>query len=282
MSKTKTQPLVYLASPYSAKMATDDPGVGWVDPDEECIERRVELAAIATAKLMEQGLRVFSPVVHSHGLVGHLPEHRQMDHDFWMTQDLEILRACDVVLCLPLMGWEFSRGMQAEQEAAKQSGIPVVRIWHLLYVDRPDKDTWPAASIARIIQDKNIQHGVEPASQSYGPLEDDEAIAQTFAPLSEPENILEEALNLTEGARNDDYGHPYHDFTRTAGMWSALFDDRLLEPLEPQDVAMAMICVKLSREMNKAKRDNRVDMAGYANTLQMVWEYIEDHGTKTQ
>jgi hypothetical protein len=35
---------------------------------------------------------------------------------------------------------------------------------------------------------------------------------------------------------------------------------------------MAMICLKLSREQNKPKRDNLVDIAGYINCLHMVIE----------
>jgi hypothetical protein len=34
-----------------------------------------------------------------------------------------------------------------------------------------------------------------------------------------------------------------------------------------------MIGVKMSRECNRPKRDNRVDLAGYAETLDMVVNY---------
>jgi precorrin-4 methylase len=67
----------------------------------------------------------------------------------------------------------------------------------------------------------------------------------------------------------DDYGHPIHDFTRTASMWSTILG---VEVTAPQ-VAICMILVKVSRETHKHKRDNLVDIAGYARTLEMVYEH---------
>ena len=73
-------------------------------------------------------------------------------------------------------------------------------------------------------------------------------------------DVLEEALELTTGDRNAQYGPPHQDFARTAKMWSALFE----MDFTPAEVAMAMICLKLSRETHQAKRDSWVDIAGYA------------------
>ena len=86
------------------------------------------------------------------------------------------------------------------------------------------------------------------------------------------ESILLEANRLVHGDRGTDYGHPLDDFGRTAGAVSSLLARKLKEPLTAEDVAVIMICVKLSREMNVAKRDNRVDGAGYFETLNMVVE----------
>ena len=50
-------------------------------------------------------------------------------------------------------------------------------------------------------------------------------------------------------------------------MWTALFRHMLKEgaAFEPRHVAMAMIQLKCSREIHQRKRDNWVDMAGYAS-----------------
>ena len=82
-------------------------------------------------------------------------------------------------------------------------------------------------------------------------------------------SVLTEAHRLVHGDRGDDYGHPYHDFSRTAKIWSAILD----KDVTPEQVALCMIGVKMSRECNRPKRDNRVDMAGYAETLDMVVNY---------
>lgn len=83
-------------------------------------------------------------------------------------------------------------------------------------------------------------------------------------PLDKGESILEEAQRLTHGDRNADYGHPLDDYTRTAGLVSALLAHKLKEPISPQEMALAMCCVKLSRQVHRPKRDNLTDLAGYA------------------
>ena len=83
------------------------------------------------------------------------------------------------------------------------------------------------------------------------------------------ESILHEAHTLVHGDRGQDYGHPYEDFSRTAKIWSAILD----KEVTPEQVALCMIGVKMSRECNRPKRDNRVDIAGYAEALDMVVEF---------
>ena len=80
------------------------------------------------------------------------------------------------------------------------------------------------------------------------------------------ETVLEEAQRLTHGDRPADYGHPLDDFSCTAQLWSAL----LGIPVTAEQVGLCMIAVKLSRESRKAKRDNRTDIAGYAEALERL------------
>lgn len=74
------------------------------------------------------------------------------------------------------------------------------------------------------------------------------------------EDILEEALRITSGDRNAAYGPPDQDFQRTAAIWSAIKGVEF----EAREVAMFMVALKLSRETHQRKRDNWVDIAGYA------------------
>ena len=97
--------------------------------------------------------------------------------------------------------------------------------------------------------------------------------AETFIRLSPPpgpkESILAEADRLVSGDRQSDYGHPIEDFTRTGRMWGAILGTA---NVPPDKVAMMMVALKLSRECNKPKRDNRTDAAGYIKTLELVRE----------
>lgn len=84
---------------------------------------------------------------------------------------------------------------------------------------------------------------------------------KTFVP--EGQSILKEAEQLTHGDRAQSYGHPFDNYTRVAGLVNILLKDKLATELTASDLALVMICVKLSREMNFPKRDNLVDIAGY-------------------
>lgn len=85
------------------------------------------------------------------------------------------------------------------------------------------------------------------------------------------ESILLEAHALVHGARQQSYGHPSADFSRTALMWQAI----LGHPVEPHQVAMCLVAVKLSRLVNDPeKRDSWVDIAGYAEAGWLAISYL--------
>lgn len=88
-------------------------------------------------------------------------------------------------------------------------------------------------------------------------------------------SILEKAKEIVHGRSHDAYGHPADDFTRTATIWSQILD----VPVTPQQVGLCMIAVKLSREINKHGVDNLVDIAGYAETVQMICDRPAPKGT---
>jgi len=98
----------------------------------------------------------------------------------------------------------------------------------------------------------------------------------TFQPLADAPPptvpVLEEAAELTSGQRNADYGHPREDFARTAQMWNGVLAEKLREgeQIDAMDVPLCMIAVKLARQAHRHKRDNLVDIAGYARTAAMI------------
>jgi hypothetical protein len=83
------------------------------------------------------------------------------------------------------------------------------------------------------------------------------------------ETILEEAQRLVHGNRGADYGHPIDDYTRTGRMWGAILG---IPDVDPRVCCLMMAAMKVSREVHKAKRDNRVDGAGYFECADMVAE----------
>jgi hypothetical protein len=95
-----------------------------------------------------------------------------------------------------------------------------------------------------------------------------------------PEAIVK-AIQLVNNERNNDYGHPADDFMRVAGMMNGI-GFRFKEPngkmreLSAKDVPIFMLIIKLCREVHKHKEDNLVDIHGYTNTLEMVYEREEE------
>lgn len=82
----------------------------------------------------------------------------------------------------------------------------------------------------------------------------------------EPKTVLTEANAIIHGERRDDYGPAEESLDRIAAMWSAIFG----KPVTRADVCLAMIVMKVAREVNRHKRDNLVDVCGYAALLSKV------------
>lgn len=82
---------------------------------------------------------------------------------------------------------------------------------------------------------------------------------QTPRPVSEPD-ILEEARDLIRGDRADSYGDAKASFERIAALWTTYKGVEITA----KDVASMMILLKVSRGVTSAKRDNWLDIIGYA------------------
>jgi hypothetical protein len=86
------------------------------------------------------------------------------------------------------------------------------------------------------------------------------------------ESVLAEAERLINGPRQADYSHPLDDFTATGRMWGAILG---IPDVSPENVALCMVALKVSRESRRHKRDNLTDMAGYAGCAEKVLDERE-------
>lgn len=105
-----------------------------------------------------------------------------------------------------------------------------------------------------------LEHALPPVVET--------TITWSSAADNKPETILEEAQRLVYGDRQAAYGHPADDYQCTGEMWAAMLRriPGVVIPdgaITPRIASLMMVAVKLSREVNKPKRDNRVDGAGY-------------------
>lgn len=78
--------------------------------------------------------------------------------------------------------------------------------------------------------------------------------------------ILQEAQGAVYGDRQADYGSVKTNFSNIARQWSVTLGMNVT----PEQVGLCMIQVKIARQMNKPKRDNLVDIAGYAATIEKM------------
>ncbi|WP_051321615.1 DUF6378 domain-containing protein [Chrysiogenes arsenatis] len=79
--------------------------------------------------------------------------------------------------------------------------------------------------------------------------------------ISSPRSqVLFEAERTINGDRDQQYGAPAVAFDLIAKYWSVYLGCDVL----PKDVAQMMVLMKLAREQLNTKRDNLVDMIGYA------------------
>lgn len=81
------------------------------------------------------------------------------------------------------------------------------------------------------------------------------------------ETIVEEALRITQGDRNDDYGPPLVDLGNIGRSWAATLSNHLgqeIPDIPAHVVALLMIQLKCIRYAHRPKHDSLVDMVGYA------------------
>ena len=95
------------------------------------------------------------------------------------------------------------------------------------------------------------------------------------APASESLSILREAMDIVGGARKAEYGDQRVNFQKYADIATLMLDSADLEALAGGRISSAVVvkvlmAVKLGRHAFKPKRDNVVDLCGYADILHTV------------
>lgn len=78
--------------------------------------------------------------------------------------------------------------------------------------------------------------------------------------ISANESILQEAERIINGDRREAYGDVKESFENVAKGWAVIFGNEV----SGRQVGLAMSWLKICRENNNHKRDNLVDLAGYA------------------
>lgn len=98
--------------------------------------------------------------------------------------------------------------------------------------------------------------------------------ATTEEPPKDTASVLLEAESLVNGDRAKAYGPATKSFKRIADISTSLMTEEELNGNEITDIMICKILValKLARQINSHKRDNLVDLAGYAS----LWNEIEN------
>lgn len=186
----------------------------------------------AADRLRAAGYEAVNPAEHFNGRT-------DLPRETYLRADVILLAQCDGIAMLP--HWQESRGAKLEYLLACELGMQALDAETLEMLENP-----PVPSVAL--------HRLRLLRQGPG------------------DTILAEAVRITDGSRQGDYGHPQDDFARTAKMWSGILKHKLRDgtEIEAGDIPLCMIAVKLARQAHRHKRDNLVDIAGYARTAAMI------------
>lgn len=233
-----TRKRVYLSGPIS------NGGNGSVNSQKA----NMAAAAVVAQRLMEAGYAVLCPhlTVHQEELTG-----IYNDHSVWIENDLPWVEAADLVVRMP----GASVGADRECAFAKENGIPVYSVEQAL---------WKTFVLQKQGSTEVSPSPENPASESCPTCVERIAYETGHQPITK----ADKAKELVYGAREKSYGHPYEDFHRTAMIWGAILGGKV----EPWQVALMMVGLKLSREVNKPGEDNIIDAHGYLLTYDRVLE----------
>lgn len=102
--------LAYVATPFSAYPLGIERA--WID------------ACKIAARLLKIGVRVYSPIAHTHSIAIH-GELDAMDLSIWLPFDEAMMEKCDSLVVAHLSSWELSKGIAHEIAFFERAGKPI-------------------------------------------------------------------------------------------------------------------------------------------------------------
>jgi hypothetical protein len=88
------------------------------------IEEAYRMACRETAVLIQDGVRAYSPIAHTHGVAIH-GGIDPYDHGIWLHADAPFMAAAEALIVLTSEGWREAYGIGKEIEAFRAAGKPV-------------------------------------------------------------------------------------------------------------------------------------------------------------
>jgi nucleoside 2-deoxyribosyltransferase len=102
--------LIYVGTPYSKYPAG--------------LEEAFKESARIAARLLERGLRVYSPIAHTHPIAVY-GKIDPLNHDIWLPFDRAIMDKSDAMIVAKMATWDMSKGIAYEIETFEAAGKPV-------------------------------------------------------------------------------------------------------------------------------------------------------------
>lgn len=110
LSDLKRYDLIYVGTPYTKYLGGIEPA--FVD------------ACKLTARLLQSGLKVYSPIAHTHPIAIH-GNINPLDLNVWLPFDASIMAKSDAMIVAMMPGWEVSTGVLHEIRVFVAAGKPV-------------------------------------------------------------------------------------------------------------------------------------------------------------
>lgn len=117
----KQKRLVYIASPYTVTEKNKTP-----EEIQNIQHQRFIQVAEECARLMYNGMPLYSPIVHFHPIIKYGNINLKAEWEFWEWIDRPMLKTCTELMVLKMEGWDKSLGVKEEIKLAKEFKKPII------------------------------------------------------------------------------------------------------------------------------------------------------------